>query len=480
MQTLPASQLTRRIGSCALSFGAGVCVLVGLLWLADSLPASVQASGIRARPALGAARRPEGPPPDAALLSSFSALTLTGQITSSSFGRAVATAGDVNGDGYADVVIGAPDYLSSTGQVYLYLGSANGLSSVPALTLTGESPYSYFGFPVQTAGDVNGDGYSDVMIGANGYLSFTGRAYLYLGSAGGLSATPAFTVTGTPQAGVGAAVGTAGDVNGDGYSDVFVSSAFTVHVYLGSANGVIATPVFTAPTFVSPGVAAGTAGDVNGDGYSDIIVGDFSYISYTGQVRVYLGSSTGLSLTPAFTATGEALDDRFGTSVGTAGDVNGDGYADVIVGATGYGNSLGRAYLYLGGASGLDTSPALTITGEAANDQFGFTVQTAGDTNGDGYADVIIGTPNPLTVMGRAYVYLGSANGLQAAAAFSATGEGMYTFFGESVGTAGDVNGDGYAEIIVGASGYGNFTGRAYIYHGAADMLRLYLPLILR
>ena len=136
-----------------------------------------------------------------------------------------------------------------------------------------------------------------------------------------------------------------------------------------------------------------TAGDVNGDGYADVVVGARGYSSSTGRAYVYLGGPGGLATTAATTLTGEATSDYFGCSVATAGDVNGDGYADVVVGARGYSGQhrAGVRVSGWGGASGLATTAATTLTGEAANDFFGSSVATAGDVNGDGYADVVVG-----------------------------------------------------------------------------------------
>jgi len=419
-------------------------------------------------------------------LSTSPILTFTGQITDSRLGVSVGTAGDVNGDGYADLLLGEPGPFTTAGQAYVYLGSANPLSDVPVFTTTGENVDDVLGYSVATAGDVNGDGYADVIIGAPNYLSITGRVYLYTGSITGLNATPAITLTGKNEYdGFGASVGTAGDVNGDGYADVIIGASGCscgtgqAYVYTGSASGLSATPVFTAAGEMAGdlfGESVGSAGDVNGDGYADVVIGALRYLTFTGRIYVYLGQASGVNAAPVFTATGENLYDEFGISVGTAGDVNRDGYADVIAGAPGYNDSMGRVYLYQGGPTGLSATPVFTATGENPFDNFGISVGTAGDINGDSYADVIVGAYfyfGEGDDLGRAYVYTGTASGLSATPDFVVTSENFGDYLGNSVGTAGDVNGDGYADVIIGAYGYdsGDFQGRAYLHTGSATGL---------
>ncbi len=406
------------------------------------------------------------------------------------FGWSVATAGDVNGDGYADVIVGAP-WHGSVGRAYVYHGSDAGLSATPAWTAEGDQTYAQFGTWVGAAGDVNGDGYADVVLGAPNYASgqrLEGRAYLYHGSATGLSATPAWTAEGDQVLGFfGSSVATAGDVNGDGYADVIVGAPGyddgpdgEAYVYHGSASGLSAAPdwvVRGSPTYRQLGQSVGTAGDVNGDGYADVIVGaPWGHLGRNWAL-VYHGSGSGLSTTPNWIAEGGVPDSNFGWSAGTAGDVNGDGYADVIIGASrhwgngGYGT--GRACVYHGSASGLSPTPNWEAEGAVPEAGFGQAVATAGDVNGDGYADVIVGAvslADPPTYWGSASVYYGSAQGLSTAATWTAApsqpGWGMR--FGWSAGTAGDVNGDGYSDIVVGAPSYGA-SGRAYVFHGSAD-----------
>jgi hypothetical protein len=384
---------------------------------------------------------------------------------------------DVNGDGYADVIVGRTFNAgpSMSGRAYLYLGSATGLALSPAVTLTSPDPDYNFGHSVASAGDVNGDGYADVIVGAYGVNNSTGSAYVYLGSATGLAASPAVTLTGPDgaQGFFGLPVASAGDVNGDGYADVIVGAEtannFTgrAYVYLGSATGLASSP---AVTLTDPAAIQGQygfghsvagTGDVNGDGYADVIVGNYNDPNdhdATGSAFVYLGSATGLASSPSVTLTGlDGPAGFFGDLVASAGDVNGDGYADVVVGAPGANNSVGNAYVYLGSATGLASAPAVTLTAPAGiqgQHGFGTSAASAGDVNDDGYGDVIIA--NAGVNNSAVYLYLGSATGLVSSPAVTLTdpagAEGNFSF-GSSVAGAGDVNGDGYSDIVVGAVG---------------------------
>jgi FG-GAP repeat len=406
----------------------------------------------------------------------------TGEGEASNFGCSVGTAGDVNGDGYGDVIVGADRYKQFTGRIYVYLGNASGLSATPIFTATGEDVNNHFGYSVATAGDVNGDGYDDIIVGAYHYEGFTGRVYVYAGNANGLGATPVFTITGEgPNIYFGRSVGGAGDVNGDGYDDVIVGAQAydrwtgRVYVYAGSPSGLGATPIFTAggqgPSD-SFGRSVGTAGDVNGDGYSDVVVGAPGYGDFEGRIYVYAGSADGPGAVPMFAATGEQINGLFGTSAGAAGDVNRDGYDDIIVGAYHYRGFTGRVYVYAGSINGLSAAPIFAATGEGEHNHFGYSVSTAGDTNGDGYDDIIVGAYQYNNSTGRVYVYPGNANGLSITPILVATGEGPASSFGRSVGTAGDVNGKGRADLVIGACGYHDYTGRAYVYLGDGERLR--------
>ncbi|MBI2931148.1 MAG: FG-GAP repeat protein, partial [Planctomycetes bacterium] len=414
-------------------------------------------------------------------LSTSASWSPDGGSTTANFGKSVAGAGDVNGDGYADVVVGAPGFdngQADEGAVFVFHGSTTGVSAVPNWTAEGNLATANFGILGISAGDVNRDGFSDLYVGASGWdnvESNEGRGFVYHGSASGLPspATASWSVESNwADAYYGDAAGW-GDVNGDGYADLIVGAtgygngrAFAYH---GSASGLSTTANWWWEGTVASeyfGVSVGSGGDVNRDGYSDVIVGSLLYAnpeSGEGAARVFHGSSSGLSAAPNWTKEGDQVDAWFGRSVAMAGDVNGDGYSDVIVGAPQYTNGQaqeGQAFVYHGGAGGLSATANWTAQRDKIGAQLGTSVATAGDVNGDGYSDVIIGAPyftNGETNEGIAMVYHGSSSGLSASVGWLAESNQLDTpQFGASVACAGDVNGDGYSDVLVGAYNYDN------------------------
>lgn len=407
-------------------------------------------------------------------------------------GWAVASAGDVNGDGFDDVIVGAAKYDTGrvdVGRAFIFHGSATGISRAPNWTALGSQENSQAGWSVATAGDVNGDGYDEVIVGAPYFgAEDEGRASLYYGSAAGSSPAPGWTVVGDKEYGLlGSAVGTAGDVNGDGYDDVIVGATSysendsyegAAFVYMGSASGLGTLAAWRADgggSYDSFGWAAGTGGDVNGDGYDDVIVGAGSYSNgedYEGSAYVFHGSAAGLSTTPNWTTESNHGGAYYGSSVGTAGDVNGDGYGDVIVGGAGFNLQAGRANVYHGSAGGLSQVADWSADPGQPAVGFGYSVSTAGDVNGDGYADVIVGAPyynKGRPQEGKAIVYHGSATGLSATIDWWAEGNQASAWLGWSVSTAGDVNGDARDDVIIGAKQYGHpqaSEGIAVAYYG--------------
>ena len=436
--------------------------------------------------------------------------TVKGTVAYGSFGRDVSGAGDVNGDGVADWIVGAPSRTgpagSSAGAAFLYQGSANlGGSMAQAFggadwSVEGGQAGEELGWSVSAAGDVNGDGFGDVIVGSpewNGSLTDQGMVQVWLGSPAGLATASGWdTESNAANAELGAAVASAGDVNGDGYQDVLVgvpnysgagvSGGGRALLFHGGATGVGVIASTTINGTLADellGSAVAGLGDVNGDGYADVAVGSPEY-NDDGRVRIYHGGGSGADAIADATLDGGA-DALFGTSVAGPGDVNRDGYADLLVGAPGHSNgqsSEGRAALYLGSATGVGSTPSWTMESNQSGAQAGAAVAGAGDVNGDGFADLLVGAPfydAGRTDNGRVYLFEGGLGGPGATADWLST-SGTYVQggkLGAAVARAGDLNGDGYGDIVIGApgtpNGNGNLTnvGMAEVWSGSASGL---------
>lgn len=420
------------------------------------------------------------------------------------FGTSVASAGDVNGDGYEDVIVGAYQWDSASytneGRAYVYHGSSSGLSTTPDWTVDpADQVNAYFGFSVAAAGDVNNDGYGDVVVGAYGLdanVVDEGRIWLYLGSATGLSTTAAGTWDPVNQLSshFGYAVAGAGDVNRDGYDDVVVgaykydSATFSdeglAYVFHGAATGLASTAAWSAEPANNAGALFGSsvasAGDVNGDGYADVIIGaprwDDGTFTDEGRAYVYHGSSSGLSTSAAWTVDpADQTSAYFGSAV-SGGDINGDGYSDVAATApvwdSGGVSNEGRAYAYHGSSSGLSTTAAWTLDPtDQADASFGSSIAIVQDYNANGYRDCVVGAnlwDGGATGEGRVYCISGSSSGLGTTVEQSLDPTDLADgAFGTSVAGA-DVNGDGNSDLLTGAPGWDGAAtdeGRAYAFH---------------
>ncbi len=401
---------------------------------------------------------------------------LDGAVYDGQFGRAVAGPGDVNGDGFDDVIVGQPGY--SNGQSYegrgvVYFGGWNGLYG-GTWSYESDLTGAVLGQAV-AGGDLNGDSYADVALGAPGYS--VSRVLVFYGSASGLPAAASATLTGSAYFGESVCTG---DFNGDGVDDLAVGSpdADQVLYWLGSSGGLQGggTTIQGAQAGSRFGHAIAGSGDVDGDGFDDLVVSASTYYgSYAngGKVFLFRGSPGGLLAASAWQPEGDKIGAFFGVSVAHAGDVNGDSFGDILVGAMNHDSypdfARGRAWLYLGSATGPSTTAAWTRVGEQQNGQLGASVAGAGDVDRNGYHDIVIGEPeyqNGQTYTGRALIFRGTASGIDTIPSPAYEDIQGNAGLGDAVACAGDVNGDGNDDVVIGAPRYDSPTanvGRAVV-----------------
>lgn len=487
-------------------------------------------------------------------------------------GASVSSAGDFNGDGFDDVIIGVggpytdQTSTSPTGESYIVFGGENAgqnvdvelsnLDGSDGFVINGIAAGDQVGFSVSDAGDFNGDGFDDVIIGArtadaNGNVD-AGQSYIVFGGANvgasgalnlsSLNGGNGFILNGVAELDrSGISVSSVGDVNGDGISDVIIgavnadafgetNSGVSYVVFgdagvgaggifnLSSLNGANGFSIAGVDRFDNSGVSVSAAGDVNLDGVDDVIIGAFnadrSGDDRAGEIIVVFGGSTvgasgaidAANLTGPDGALITGIDggDSLGFSVSAAGDVNGDGAADIIFGArfadpNGV-NEAGESYVLFGGANvgntgpidlaALDGSTGFVINGISEGDRSGSTVSGAGDVNGDGIDDVIIGAfradPNGVDNGGESYVVFGGVgvgaggalnlSSLNGANGFTVNGVATGDNAGYSVSAAGDVNGDNLDDIVIGAFAASpngsNGAGKTYVVHGSSSTLQ--------
>ncbi|HPG40890.1 MAG TPA: FG-GAP-like repeat-containing protein [bacterium] len=406
-------------------------------------------------------------------------LVLSGDTTQDGYATIINGVGDVNNDGYADVMVGAYLMNNSTGRAYLYYGGPDMDASADVI-FNGKHEKDSYGGSVTGIGDINEDGYDDILVGACGYNMNNGQVYLYYGGTS-MDTTADIILSGeTGHYNFGANVAGAGDVNNDGFADILVGYRFKdeINLYLGGNF------IDNVPNAVFYGITIGrgfgrcteNSHDLNNDGFADVLTGSFSYYS-RGHVDIFYGSLV-IDTQVDCILKGEAVKNEFGYCVTGAGDVNGDGYKDVLIGAWAYNGNAGRAYLYYGGQS-MDTVADVIITGDKSGNKFGFSVSGAGDVNGDGFDDILVGAPlwsEEYDQTGRVYLYYGGAQ-MDSSADIIMTGdkceysecERYQDGFGYTLAGAGDVNGDGYADFLVGNSIFSDFGTKVVLFYGGPD-----------
>jgi hypothetical protein len=461
-------------------------------------------------------------------------------------GYSLSNAGDINGDGYDDIIVGAPSNDrggGNSGAAYVLFGRPDGIRSMDLTNLSasdgfaiiGDNPVDNLGWSVSAAGDVNGDGFDDLIVGApsnDEAGTDAGKAYIIFGRSTAfgtidlatLSASTGFYIQGDNFSDfAGHSVSGVGDFNGDGFDDFIVggtNGAFTGGWYYYSFSSPTAyvvfgdggTPTNLNLTFLSPSdgfkiegptnygtnfFSMGAAGDINGDGFDDFVLGD-PVAEARGDAYVIFGRAgngsnidlENLPATSGFIIRGASGSDAAGFDVASVGDLNNDGYDDIIVGAmTAHvgGAPSGAAYVIYGKVGGFGTidlanltsSAGFRITGGATLDSLGISVAPAGDVNGDGLPDIVIGASSAEISgkAGAAYVIFGQPGGwrsidlghLDPRFGIALLGNDFNNSAGFSVSGGGDVNNDGFSDIVVGApfaSGGGTDAGEMYVFYG--------------
>ena len=476
-----------------------------------NIPSRIEPLESRIAPAFGAVV-------DLSALTGSDGFQINGEDRYDFSGASVSDAGDLNGDGFDDLLIGnGRRNADASRSIYVVFGrgvafgstvEVADLDGVNGFQITGEAMFQTFGTSVSAAGDVNGDGFDDVIIGAldaNPNGIYSGASYLVFGHAGpfsptldlsSLDGTNGFRMNGEATFDyAGEAVSGAGDVNGDGFDDLLISArgAGTSYLIFGHGGSFAATVELAnldgANGFrINSSGSVNTAGDLNGDGYDDVVIGSSFVVfghrgTFAAQTDVFaLNGTNGFQIWDI---------NVHGATASSAGDLNGDGFDDLLLGAPGE-DYLGTSYVLFGHggsftrkvrASQLDGTNGFSIRGETPDS--GSAVSAAGDINGDGFDDLVIGDPyadvgpyGEVASVGASYVVFGHAGTfsrtldlakLTGRSGFKIQGAGYDNHAGWSVSGAGDFNADGFDDLLIGAPGAspnGYQSGASYVLFG--------------
>ncbi|MDZ4724701.1 MAG: FG-GAP-like repeat-containing protein [Leptospira sp.] len=392
---------------------------------------------------------------------------------------------DINGDGYCDLVI--QGYTTEAGRLFIFHSSGtNGITQTGASAanniISGLAPGNglSFGF-YMSIGDLNGDGYADIVSGESNYASNSGRLYIFYSTGtNGITVSSATSADAIIEGETGSEFGlipAIGDLNGDGYGDIvtgaqrYNSNSGRVYIFyspgsgnFSNINATAASQIIDANSTNNTLGASVATGDINGDGYSDLVVGAPSFSSASGRIYGFISSGSGGIATntvnsgTSFVLDGEIANNALGFYVNT-GDMNGDGYMDVISGSPTYDNSKGRAYVFhSNGSSGINSLGAASansiITGEVNSGLLAYR-NSVGDINGDGYTDLITGA----YIVNKGYAFLSAgSSGITITSAANASTRlncDTNTTFANTTGGF-DLNGDGFYDMVVSEIGAPN------------------------
>lgn len=416
-------------------------------------------------------------------LSSDLVSSITGPQANGQFGHNMAT-GDINGDGLADLAVGSPGYdlngaTADSGRIDLYYGAAGGFNTTADGAVNNSGVGETFGAAV-AVGDFNGDGYGDVAVGTPNTIGSGGQVRIFNGGTGAFNTTVDHVVSISQiGAGFGLAVANVGDLNGDGIVDLGVGAlnyslnagvtqSGAAFIWFGKASGVSGAAdrqILMTETLGLFGWRIAGAGDVNGDGFADLAVGMREGPNTSrGRVLIYHGGENFDTTSDKDIAVTTVDGARCSVGLASAGDVNGDGFSDLVVGCPNEQNAPGypgAIRLYRGSISGLMNGPGdvQTIYGTVDGAEYGFFVGGGGDIDADGFADVLVGSP--VGSSNAALWYRGSPTGLLTSSETVLTSVPSARF-GQS-GALADLNGDGFAEVVVGAVSAASAAGAIHV-----------------